>query len=204
MINGGVHKTEKVLPYPLRDFRLKISPILKKYSFSCVRCGDCCRNRNIWINLSQARKIAHQLRLPFEEANHRLFRSCSGEKTEFGTILSPNARKIKLIDNVCPFLHQSNINHTSCRIYSFRPSICRCFPFTYSILASNKLILILPALNSAGTISCKGLRAWNAKEGPRTAFEQVSQGLDEIIEDIRITLSITNLKDQLNGLDLVL
>ncbi|MFW9916398.1 MAG: YkgJ family cysteine cluster protein [Candidatus Thorarchaeota archaeon] len=198
MSKQGAQKLELGLPKPLEGFRLIVSPVLKKFTYSCIRCGDCCRERNIWINLPQAEKIANQLGIKLTEADETIFRRCSGEKTELGTFLSLHARKMRLIDDRCPFLERIDDDHTSCTIYSIRPSICRCFPFSYSILVSNKLILVLPALDSTGTVSCKGFRASKDQENTENAFNSASRLVGEIIEDIRITLDITDLKDRIS------
>lgn len=189
---------EPGLQKPLEGFRLVVSPALKKFTYSCRRCGNCCRERNIWVNLSQAKKIANQLGITRTEADDTIFRRCSGEKTEFDTFLSTHARKMRLIGDTCPFLDRIDDDHTSCAIYSIRPSICRCFPFSYSILVSNQLILVLPALDSTGTISCKGFRASKEQENTEGAFDSASRLVGEIIKDIRIALDITDLRDRIS------
>ncbi len=185
------------LPKPLEGFRLIVSPVLKKFTYSCIRCGNCCRERNIWLNLPQAEKIANQLGITLTEADDRIFHRCSGEKTELDTFLSTHARKMRLIGDTCPFLDRIDDDHTSCAIYSIRPSICRCFPFSYSILVSNQLILVLPALDSTGTVSCKGFRASKEHGNVKSAFNIASRSVGEIIEDIHIALEITDLKDRI-------
>jgi Fe-S-cluster containining protein len=197
MSKRGAQKMELRLQKPLEGFRLVVSPVLKKSVYSCIRCGDCCRERNIWLNLPQAEKIANQLGKTLTEADDTIFRRCSGEKTEFGTFLSTHARKMRLIDDTCPFLDRIDDDHTSCAIYSIRPSICRCFPFSYSILVSNQLILVLPALDSTGAVSCKGFRASKEQENTESAFNSASSLVGEIIKDIRIALDITDLKDRI-------
>ncbi|MFQ5979119.1 MAG: YkgJ family cysteine cluster protein [Candidatus Heimdallarchaeota archaeon] len=170
---------------------------MKNFSFSCQRCGNCCRDRNIWINPKQARRIAHQIGLTLEEADQQKFQSCFEEKTEFGTILSHKARKMRLVDRNCPFLDHWDNSRTICQIYSSRPSICRCFPFSYSILVANQLVLVLPAVNSRGTLSCRGFESPRSPKTSESAFDSASGLVDEIIEDIRIALAITDLKDRL-------
>lgn len=172
---------------------------MRKHSFSCKRCGNCCRDRNIWINPKQARRIAHQLGVTLEEADQQKFQRCSEEKTEFGTILSYKARKMRLVDRNCPFLDHWDNGRTACQIYSSRPSICRCFPFSYSILVTNRLVLVLPAVNSRGTLSCKGFQASRSLKASESAFDNASRLVDEIIEDISIVLAITDLKDRLGS-----
>ena len=183
----------------MEDFRLMVSPILKKYSFSCIRCGDCCRERNIWVSSKLAMQLANQLELISEEADHQVFRRCSGERTELGTVLSPQARCIRLTDDICPFLEQIDGETTFCSIYSTRPSICRCFPFSYSILFSSKLVLILPAINSSGEILCNGFVLSDTETNNKTAYYCAAELLDEIVDDIKIALEITDLGDRLRN-----
>ncbi len=105
--------------------------------------------------------------------------------------------KIRFRENVCPFLDNLDVKFTSCQIYPHRPSICCCFPFTYSILAKNQLILILPAINSDGKTTCQGFIQTNDQLSDKNAYKLIFEIIDDIIKDIKVSFEITNLKTQL-------
>jgi Fe-S-cluster containining protein len=89
----------------------------KELSIPCFRCGVCCTKYQVRLNLVEARKIANELRLAWDEwldlyvdqswpgTNSLLLRQCKGG---------------------CVFLEQiKGSNMTRCVIQHFKPSSCR-------------------------------------------------------------------------------
>ena len=90
----------------LIGFLFKVRLGLKKNSFVCAQCGNCCRLRFIELNKEDIERI--------KSAGHKDF--YDKIKNEF--MLKRNKGR-------CVFLN----NNDSCSIYEIRPQVCRDFPF---------------------------------------------------------------------------
>jgi Fe-S-cluster containining protein len=83
----------------------------------CLRCGTCCRKHQVRLDLVEARRIADELTLSWEEFSDRYL----DERW-------PGAESFLLRhgDSGCIFLvMKKDAMPAECRIHSFRPSSCR-------------------------------------------------------------------------------
>jgi Fe-S-cluster containining protein len=109
-----------------------------KIKFECTKCGICCgdinrKERHILAFKSEVEKIARHINQDISTFSKR------------DSNCPPYAHELKKVDGKCFFL-KTNL----CSIYSFRPLICRFYPFE-----------LLPNSNSAHrfdyTLECPGI-----------------------------------------------
>jgi len=82
--------------------------------FKCLRCGRCCKD--IPLYRPEFDMFVHILKL-------------EGKWDSDKAVFHP-ARNIWKIRGECPFLVENEDGSYSCRIYSFRPMICKLFPLS--------------------------------------------------------------------------
>ena len=84
---------------------------------TCFRCGICCRRYQVRLSLTEARRIAHELGMSWDDfASQYLDKRWPGTKSLL----------LRQSHGACPFLEQEEDSAiASCRIHAFRPSSCR-------------------------------------------------------------------------------
>ena len=99
--------------------------------FHCLKCGICCgdteeKNRHILLLSNEAAHIAKKLRQPISDFATRIENR------------APYSFEMKKKENgKCPFLEKNQ-----CAIYSFRPLICRFYPFEMKGRQDQKYVFI--------------------------------------------------------------
>ncbi|MBU0591119.1 YkgJ family cysteine cluster protein [Candidatus Micrarchaeota archaeon] len=111
------------LPSILHGGRMKNSPM------SCIRCGNCCTRFAVCVTPSDIERVSKFTgKKPFEFVGV-LEEAPQRERTE-PAILINNTYSVLVLrrkpDNKCKFYGGSG-----CTIYSARPMLCRCYPFTF-------------------------------------------------------------------------
>lgn len=92
--------------------------------FKCIRCGKCCHDIPL---------------VPIEFDMFRYILQLEKKWEQQKAVYHPSLRQYKL-ESVCPFLelNVTNPNITSCRIYSFRPIVCKLYPLTSKCYCVNR------------------------------------------------------------------
>jgi Fe-S-cluster containining protein len=85
--------------------------MINKENFKCVRCADCCKFTVI-LDKQDLKKIKTNLKDYEKYIN-----------------LETDPPRIKLKNDKCIFLDNNNTTKSSCKIYAFRPKICKRYPF---------------------------------------------------------------------------
>jgi Fe-S-cluster containining protein len=101
---------------------------LKKESFKCERCGECCKPITKLTNedIERIKKIGYK-------EDHFLAVDPINKKTR---------NTLKLINGKCVFLTEGD-GITYCDIYEHRPENCKNYPFFYDKIKSCKPVKIL-------------------------------------------------------------
>lgn len=96
----------------------KILKFPKGIRFECQKCSRCCRHTEV----RSRRILLSDLDISRIETNLSLKRDNFAEPIQNSY---PFRFLMKMIDGKCIFLDEDK----TCKIYEFRPLICRCFPF---------------------------------------------------------------------------
>jgi Fe-S-cluster containining protein len=112
----------------------------KSARFECVKCGTCCgdtkeKNRHILLLRTEAEQIAASTSQPISK-----FAAEIKDKEPYRYEMKKTVK-----DGKCVFLENNR-----CTIYSFRPLICRFYPFELKITQSQKYTFLY-------TDECKGI-----------------------------------------------
>jgi uncharacterized protein len=103
------------------------------FSYTCNRCGECCRNRKILLNPYDTALLASLVDLPIQRFAERFI-----DKTDWSL-----RKDLK----GCVFL-----NDSGCEVYAGRPTVCRLYPLAWR---SNKhgdeqFLVLTPEATSKG------------------------------------------------------
>lgn len=95
-------------------------------AFECTGCGDCCRGPGgyVWMNLSEAEKMAAELKLSTEAFAKKYLRRANN--------------RLALIDGFdgnCVFLDDEA---GKCKVYAARPAQCRAYPWWPEVVKSRR------------------------------------------------------------------
>lgn len=113
----------------------------KPYRFKCLRCGNCCKDKNTLVNLTfmDILRIQKYLDYDYKQLMEVIgFYIFENEPTEdqikqmvVPPILTQRGKAFvalkKAADGRCVYLNENN----ECKIYGARPNICRTFPFHF-------------------------------------------------------------------------
>ena len=122
----------------------KIKKIPKEFRFKCIRCGNCCTDKNTLVNItySDILRIRKSLNLTLEEIieilGFYLYNKEFTEEDRKKMVISPIITEkglafiglIKRNSGACYFYDEEN---KRCKIYALRPNFCRTFPFTFRL-----------------------------------------------------------------------
>jgi len=144
------------------NFQRFISPRLKNSTFACIQCGKCCKFSEIIVSNREIQAISFNLDSPITEFKEKYLvkkeihqiRSIFSERFEIQGevfILRKNSQ------NLCPF-YETFEDKAFCKIYHFRPIVCRLFPFTWKTSAyNNKQMQIAIDFSQNGWEECSGI-----------------------------------------------
>ena len=146
------------------NFQRFISPRVKNSTFTCSRCGQCCKFSEIILSNREIRAIAIHLNIPIAQ-----FKETHLVKKEIHQIRSVFSDRFEIQGEVfilrkndrglCPF-YQDTDNKASCEIYHFRPIVCRLFPFTWKTSAPlEKQMQIAIDYSQNGWDECPGINS---------------------------------------------
>jgi hypothetical protein len=91
-------------------------------AFECQECGGCCAGPQegyVWVTQDDVEAIAAHLRIPLQEMMTKYVRRV-GRRMSLREV-TPTMD--------CIFLETAHNGQRQCRIYSFRPTQCRTWPF---------------------------------------------------------------------------
>ena len=135
------------------------------FKFECNRCGTCCTDKETIVNLTRTDivRLKNGLKLDINE----LLEITSFyilEESQFSEIidqmvippiLTERGQSFialrKKDDGSCIFYNQEK---KKCRIYSIRPCLCRTFPFSFKMLDTKKVNILI---TKKGKEYCSGL-----------------------------------------------
>ncbi len=118
-----------------QNFKRFISPQVKDSTFSCTQCGKCCKFSEIILSNREISAISNHLNIPIQTFKENFLikkeihkiRSIFSDRFEIKGevfILKKNEQ------NLCPF-YQFIEQKAICKIYFYRPIVCRLYPFTW-------------------------------------------------------------------------
>ena len=153
------------------NFKRFISPRVKNSTFSCLQCGKCCKFSEIILSNREINAISNHLDIPIQEFKMKYLikkeihkvRSIFSDKFEIHGevyILKKNEQ------NLCPF-HQNEEQKAICRIYYYRPIVCRLYPFTWKTSKYDpKQMSVAIDYSQNGWDECQGInhdlgKPWN-------------------------------------------
>lgn len=106
--------------------------------FKCILCGICCKIYVCFVTAADVRRILGENRglktgdfLKFYSENEVNIRHKNDARINKGWIQTNEGRflmGLKNINEKCVFLDDTDM----CRIYKFRPIVCRVYPFTFA------------------------------------------------------------------------
>jgi Fe-S-cluster containining protein len=94
--------------------------------YNCLECGICCSEK------------PHEVILLAKDPNRAKILQAASERCPDGIIPINFASFYVKGDNHCPFLDNDD-KQTRCSVYSFRPVVCRTFPFLLQSLNTNSV-----------------------------------------------------------------
>ncbi len=121
----------------------------KQFRFQCVRCGTCCSNKNLLVNLSynDILTIKNGLKLSIDELleiiGFYIFKEKPTDEDLKKMVIPPIATEHGLAfpclkkksTGTCYFFDEKE---KKCKIYSLRPNFCRTFPFSFKLLIDKR------------------------------------------------------------------
>jgi Fe-S-cluster containining protein len=183
-----------------REDRKEFSQNSNIFRFKCTKCGKCCSDPKTFINLTylDILNLIKGLKLKKLEIMRYIgFYTFEGENPEAymdKMVFSPIATEkgqayIGLIrDNKsrCIFLDETN----TCKIYEYRPKICRSFPFTYLLVDSNGIKSKLELIYTAKGIEyCPGISKKAPLVKKKKILTNITKFLAEISADHKLIIS---------------
>ncbi|MHA1728047.1 MAG: YkgJ family cysteine cluster protein [Promethearchaeota archaeon] len=161
--------------------------------FKCQKCGKCCSDAKTFINLTykDILRLKNGLNSSVEDLLHLIgFYTFNEENIEeymkdymvFSPIITEKGNAfigiLKREDSRCVFLNEDK----KCAIYSFRPMICRTFPFTYDIVKENeKKFEIKLIYAKKGLDYCPGI----SKKSPLVKTKKKLKIITEFLAEIK-------------------
>lgn len=145
---------------------------MKNLRFACIRCGNCCTDKNTLVNLTyfDILRIKNGLNLDINEVLDFLgffvFSDKRNNVNKKKMVIEPIATEkgpayIALLKNSLGGCYFYNSENKKCLIYKLRPNFCRTFPFSFKILGESKLdseSLINIFYTEKGKEFCPGIR----------------------------------------------
>ncbi|MFX0001530.1 MAG: YkgJ family cysteine cluster protein [Candidatus Hermodarchaeota archaeon] len=145
---------------------------MKNLRFACIRCGNCCTDKNTLVNLTYLDivRIKNGLNLDINEVLDFLGFFVFSDKTnnvnKKKMVIEPIATEkgpayIALLKNSLGGCYFYNSEKRKCLIYKLRPNFCRTFPFSFKILDESKSdseSLINIFYTEKGKEFCPGIR----------------------------------------------
>ncbi len=121
----------------------------KEYRFGCTKCGKCCSNKNLLVNMTYNDILAIKkgLKLSLDELLEILgFYVFQNKPTDedlkkmvIPPILTEHGPAFPCIkkksSGACYFFDEKE---KKCKIYSLRPNFCRTFPFSFKLLIDKR------------------------------------------------------------------
>jgi uncharacterized protein len=143
-----LHQGENcALPVPIRRAGLERNT---PFSFSCMRCLQCCRNKFIQVNPYEVARLAKNLDISTTECISRY-------TTENGSFLKFDE------SNTCLFLGPDG-----CRVHADRPLVCRLYPIARQVnsMGDEWFSELEPEAGCAGRYGSKGsIREYLEEQG---------------------------------------
>jgi Fe-S-cluster containining protein len=171
----------------INNLKRFISPRLKTSTFSCIRCGNCCKFSEIILSNREIRAISNHLDISISEFTQRYLvrkeihkiRSIFSDRFEIHGevyILKKNE------NNLCPF-YKTLEEKASCNIYHFRPIVCRLYPFTWKTSEYDpKQTSVAIDFSQNGIEECLGINHKNGKSWDNIRDEVTGAVLLSIIQ----------------------
>jgi Fe-S-cluster containining protein len=145
----------------------------KKLRFECIRCGNCCTDKNTLVNLTylDILKIKNSLDLDINEVldflGFYIFDKLLTEGDKRRMIIPPIETEkglafIGLIKNSLGGCYFYDSQNKKCLIYDIRPMFCKTFPFSFGLiddlntLATNNIDIFY---TEKGKLYCPGIGA---------------------------------------------
>ncbi|MHA1264194.1 MAG: YkgJ family cysteine cluster protein [Candidatus Helarchaeota archaeon] len=187
----------------IQNFSRFISNRVKESTFSCIRCGNCCKFSEIILSNREIQAISTHLNLKIQDFINQFL-----VKKKIHKIRNIFADKFEIKGEVyvlkkdetknCPFFEE--IAHSaSCKIYPFRPIVCRLFPFSWKTFKDEySHISVAIDFSQNGWDECQGI---NHEQGSSwdTLREEVTGAVllsiiqsNELIDDGFIIQTHTN------------
>ncbi|MFX1503761.1 MAG: YkgJ family cysteine cluster protein [Promethearchaeota archaeon] len=118
---------------------------MKSLKFACIRCGNCCTDKNTIVNLTylDILRIKNGLGLDIDElldilGFYKFNRPLTVEDKKRMIFAPIETEKglafIGLLKNSLGHCYFYNLNEKKCLIYSLRPRFCQTFPFSFGFL----------------------------------------------------------------------
>ncbi|MFX1568498.1 MAG: YkgJ family cysteine cluster protein [Promethearchaeota archaeon] len=118
---------------------------MKNFKFACIRCGNCCTDKNTLVNLTYLDiiRIKDGLNLGINELldilGFFIFSDNINNVNRKKMVIEPIATEkgpayIALLKNSLGGCYFYNSEKKKCLIYKLRPIFCRTFPFSFEVL----------------------------------------------------------------------
>lgn len=122
---------------------------MKSLRFSCIRCGNCCTDKNTLVNLTylDILRIKNGLNLDIDEIldiiGFYIFNKPLTKEDKKRMIITPMETErglafIGLLKNSLGGCYFYDSKNKKCLIYELRPMFCQTFPFSFKLLDENK------------------------------------------------------------------
>lgn len=122
---------------------------MKKLRFACIRCGNCCTDKNTLVNLTylDILRIKNSLELDINEVldiiGFFVFNKTVNNEDKKRMVIAPIETEkglafIALLKNSLGGCYFYNSEKKKCLIYDIRPMFCRTFPFSFEALDKMK------------------------------------------------------------------
>ena len=171
----------------IENFQRFISPRVKNSTFSCIRCGTCCKLSQIILSNREIQAIANYLKISVQKFKEKYL--IEKEIHKIRSIFSDQFEiqgKVFILkkdnQNHCPFYHEET-NGAVCKIYYYRPIVCRLFPFTWKTSQYNpKFVSVAIDYSQNGWEECPGINQKNGKSWDELREEVTGAVLLSIIQ----------------------
>lgn len=134
-----------MLDYINRDIKILFMINPKEFRFECIKCGNCCVDKNTLVNVTyhDIHRISDGLKLTLDECLELLgfyiFDKPPSEEELKKMVIPPIETEkglafVGLKKDVSGNCYFFNDQEKICKIYKLRPNFCRTFPFSFRIL----------------------------------------------------------------------